>query len=45
MGQRMPGRNVSGESFVAGGRINERRGEIRQKEKAEGAGGAALLLV
>jgi len=39
------GRNVSGKSFVADRRVNERRGERGKKGKAEGAESATLLLL
>jgi hypothetical protein len=40
----MLGRNVSGESFVTHGRINERGGKGREKSAAHGAESAALLV-
>ena len=38
------GRNVSGKSFVADRRINERRGEADEKGTAKGAESAAFLI-
>lgn len=38
------GRNVSGKSFVADRRINERRGRGDYGRKPEGAGGATLFV-
>jgi hypothetical protein len=39
------GRNVSGKSFVADRRINERRGERGEKGKAKGAKSATLFVL
>jgi hypothetical protein len=41
----MLGRNVSGKSFVADRRINERRGEGGKKGETKGAESATLLLL
>ena len=40
----MPGRNISGESLVSHGRVNERRGCLDNSGKTEGASRAAFFL-